>query len=461
MSHLSATDFGWKHAGRKRAALTGISVEIEAGERVLIAGASGAGKSTFLHAVAGVLPSESGTQFGQLLIDGSAPDPTRGRTGLVLQDPDSQAVLSRIGPDIAFGAENLRVPVKEIADRVQWALDTVGLPFPQDWPTAKLSGGQKQRVALAGVLAMRPSTILLDEPTANIDPQSAPGLRDAVIRSADETGATLLVVEHRLDLWAQHVDRMVVLSPTGVIADGPPHQIMETHRQELEDAGLWLSHVRPKRRALREATGPQLLKVDATVGRHEDVNHVKFSLAQGQALAITGANGAGKSTAALTAAGLLRPRAGQVTASPELQAWAPEFPVRSPIPHKWKARALARRIGKVFQTPEHQFVTRTVRDELVLGGVDPDSVLERLRLGHVALAHPSTLSGGEKRRLSVACMLAAPVLIVDEPTFGQDAHSWRELASLLNEAVDGGAALLTVTHDPDFIHAVGADEYGI
>lgn len=461
MSHLRARDFGWKHAGRKRPALTGIDLDIEAGERVLIAGSSGAGKSTFLHAVAGVLPSESGTQFGQVLVEGVPPDPSRGRTGLVLQDPDSQAVLARIGPDVAFGAENLRVPASEIPGRVTWALDTVGLDRPHDWPTAKLSGGQKQRLALAGVLAMRPSMILLDEPTANIDPESAPGLRDAVLRAVEETGATLLVVEHRLDLWADHVDRMVVLSPHGVIADGAPRAIMDTHREQLEAAGLWLSHVRPQRHELRSATGARLVDMDATVGRHEAVNHVEFSLAQGQALALTGPNGVGKSTTALTAAGLLKPRDGFVRASKELQNWAPKFPARGANPHKWRPRALSRRIGKVFQSPEHQFVTRTVRSELELGGVDADTLLERLRLDHVALAHPSTLSGGEKRRLSVACMLAAPLLIVDEPTFGQDAQSWRELANLLNEAVDSGAALLTVTHDPDFISAVGAHEYGL
>lgn len=459
MSHLTAHGFGWKHAGRKKPALAHIDLTIDHGERVLIAGSSGAGKSTFLHAVAGVLPTESGTRFGELLIDGAPPNPAQGTTGLVLQDPDSQAVLSRIGPDVAFGAENLRIPAGEIPGRVRWALDTVGLHLHPDWPTAKLSGGQKQRLALAGILAMRPSMILLDEPTANIDPQSAPGLRDAVLKATEATGATLLVVEHRLDLWADHVDRMIVLSPTGVIADGPPREIMKTHFTELQAAGLWVSSSRPTR-PVRKTHGDALLDMDATVGRRATVTQAALSIHEGQALAIIGPNGAGKSTTALTAGGLLKPLSGHVTASERLRRFDPQLPVRHASPRKWRSKALSRRIGTVFQAPEHQFVTRTVRDELALGGMDhADDLLDRLRLTHLAAAHPTTLSGGEKRRLSVACMLATPVLIVDEPTFGQDALSWKELATLLSDAVDRGSALITVTHDPDFIAAIGADVY--
>src|SRR5690606_13854435 len=142
--------------------------------------------------------------------------------GLVLQDPDSQVILSRVGDDVAFGCENLGVPRDEIWPRVRDALDAVGLDVPLDRSTEALSGGQRQRLALAGALAMQPEVLLLDEPTANLDPEGALEVRDAVGRVVERTGATLVVVEHRVATWVPIVDRVVVIAPDGVIADGAP-----------------------------------------------------------------------------------------------------------------------------------------------------------------------------------------------------------------------------------------------
>ncbi len=138
---------------------------------MLLLGPSGSGKSTLLHALAGVLGGDDeGEHSGELTVDGVAPDAARGHAGLVLQDPESQTVMARVGDDVAFGCENLGVPRAEIWERVPAALDAVGLTVPLSHPTAELSGGQKQRLALAGALAMRPGLLLLDEPTANLDP---------------------------------------------------------------------------------------------------------------------------------------------------------------------------------------------------------------------------------------------------------------------------------------------------
>ncbi|HET6241485.1 MAG TPA: ABC transporter ATP-binding protein, partial [Arthrobacter sp.] len=179
---ITAHGWGWRHAGRPRPAVNGLDLDIRPGERVLLLGPSGSGKSTLLHALAGVLgdssagadaggAAEDADETGNLLIDGAPPRAQRGRAGLVQQDPETQVVLSRLGDDVAFGAENLSVPPAEIWMRVQEALDDVGLAgLPLDHPTSALSGGQKQRLALAGILAMRPGLLLLDEPTANLDP---------------------------------------------------------------------------------------------------------------------------------------------------------------------------------------------------------------------------------------------------------------------------------------------------
>lgn len=181
----------------------------------------------------------------------------------------------------------------------------------------------------------------------------------------------------------------------------------------------------------------------------------------GEVLAVTGANGAGKSTFALTLAGLLRPESGAVIAEPILDGGA------GPSPIRWKSRDLLSRIATVFQDPEHQFLTATVRAELEVGprrlGLAPeliaervDDVLVRLRLDHLARAHPFSLSGGEKRRLSVATALVCSprILVLDEPTFGQDARTWRELVALIGELRDAGTAIVAVSHDVDFVAAL-------
>ncbi|BDZ49943.1 hypothetical protein GCM10025867_21840 [Frondihabitans sucicola] len=201
-------------------------------------GASGAGKSTLLAGLAGVLGGdEEGDDTGELLVDGGHPADQRGRVGLVLQDPDSQVVLARVGDDVAFGPENLGVPRDEIWDRVGSSLEAVGLQLPLDASTSELSGGQKQRLALAGALAMRPGLLLLDEPTANLDPAGVQEVRDSVARVVDETGATLVVVEHRVSVWLPLVDRVIVLaasgasSPTGVPIACSPSRPTRCRRQ--------------------------------------------------------------------------------------------------------------------------------------------------------------------------------------------------------------------------------------
>ncbi|UWX96723.1 ATP-binding cassette domain-containing protein [Arthrobacter zhaoxinii] len=475
---MAAQGWGWRHGGRTGPAVSGLDLAISPGERVLLLGASGAGKSTLLHALAGVLgPDTGGEEHGTLTLDGVHPaDPAaRGRTGLVLQDPESQTVLSRVGDEVAFGAENLAVPAEEIWPRVRSALADVGLEVPLDRSTAALSGGQKQRLALASVMAMEPGLLLLDEPTANLDPDGVGEIRDAVTRVLDRTGATLIVVEHRVDVWAGVVDRVVVLAAGGgVLADGPPEQVLGDpgHRSTLAESGVWLPGTAPEIPGgpwTPPAAGPLLLEARglavARSGRGPAVlSGADLALAAGTAVGITGPNGAGKSTLALTLGGLLRPRKGTLAAAPALAGTA------RPEPGRWTSAQLVGRIGTVFQEPEHQFLTNTVRDELAFGPrrlkQDTDGqvlakvqlLAERLRLDGLLEANPFTLSGGEKRRLSVATMLATEpsILLLDEPTFGQDARTWAELVALLRGQLAEGCCVVSVTHDAEFIEALAS-----
>ncbi|MCJ0701310.1 energy-coupling factor ABC transporter ATP-binding protein [Frigoribacterium faeni] len=471
-ARVTARGWGWRHAGRRARAVSGLDLDIEPGEKVLLLGASGAGKSTLLAGLAGVLGGdEDGDAEGELLVDGRPPASQRGRVGLVLQDPDSQVVLARVGDDVAFGCENLAVPRDEIWRRVHESLDAVGLDLPLAASTSELSGGQKQRLALAGALAMRPGLLLLDEPTANLDPVGVVEVRDAVARVAEATGATLVVVEHRVSVWLPVVDRVVVLAADGgVLADGRPDEVLRAQRDTLTAAGVWVPGVDVPTPPRRRATGDTLLEAHGlAVGRRGPrgaavSSDVGLSVVAGRALAVTGPNGAGKSTLALTVAGLLPPVAGRLVASSALAGEAGPSPVR------WRPRQLLTRIGTVFQDPEHQFLSTTLRRELAVGpralGVPAaeidrrvDALLERLRLDHLAAANPFTLSGGEKRRLSVATILASrpSVLVLDEPTFGQDARTWRELVAFLAELLDDGRAVVTVTHDADLVAALADD----
>ncbi|MBM7051512.1 ABC transporter ATP-binding protein [Rothia sp. ZJ1223] len=502
---ITACNFGWHHAGRENPSVQGLTLDIAAGEKVMLLGPSGSGKSTFLHAVAGTLHDDDGqSALGELLVNGKHPHSALGTVGLMQQDPESAVILARVGDDVAFGAENMQVSRDEIWQRVPAALTAVGLEdLDFNHSTSALSGGQKQRLGLAGILAMNPCALLLDEPTANLDPNGVLEVRDAVLAAREATGATLVVVEHRVEVWAQYMDRVVVLDAAGGIShDGTPEQVLQDARDELIASGVWVpgydpaqevtvalpqvdanapvlieasnlsvTRAEPKRAARKDrrqqvrASAPQELILDLPAIS----SGINCTVRAGEHLAIMGANGAGKSTLALTLAGLQLPVAGLLAASDELRAGA-SWDIAS-----WSGQELVQRIGMVFQEPEHQFLTPSVRAELEYGprqvaraqkkSLDEeqltatvDALLQRLRLSHLAEANPFTLSGGEKRRLSVATALAAAprVLILDEPTFGQDARTWAQLLELIRELLATGVAVVSVTHDEEFVRALGS-----
>ena len=457
MSEVVLRGFGWRHAGRRAWAVRDVDLRIAHGERVLLLGPSGAGKSTLLAALAGLLPEDSGESAGTVEIDGLLPDKSRDQVGIVFQDPQTQLVMARSGDDVAFGLENRGVPAGQIWERVSDALDRVGFPYPITRPTAALSGGEAQRLALAGVLALRPRLLLLDEPTANLDPAGARLVRAAIERSRDDD-TTLIIVEHRVAEALPLVDRVIVLEPGGGIrADGDPDVVFAAYGDRLADEGVWVpGFTVPALTSKSKSTAQPPLVRSEHAAVADRLSPVSLAVGAGEVLAVTGPNGVGKSTLALTLGGLLAPTAGRVHA----------FDDPKP-PHKWRAATLTQRIGSVFQNPEHQFVTNQVAAELAVGprrlGRAPDEVrrtvddlLDRLRLTKLAAANPYTLSGGEARRLSVATALAtAPrLLVLDEPTFGQDRRTWIELVTLLATLRDEGHAVVAVTHDDDFVRVV-------
>jgi energy-coupling factor transporter ATP-binding protein EcfA2 len=460
---IEASGWGWRHAGRQRWALRGVDLRIEHGERVLLLGASGSGKSTLLRAAAGLL-TEGGEAEGTLRVDGRDPAAARADTGLLFQDPETQLVMSRAGDELAFPLENRCVPRDELWRRVDDELDASGLGIARDHPTDALSGGERQRLALAAVLIARPRLLLLDEPTANLDASAAAAFADALRRVADE-GRTLVLVEHRVDAVAPFITRVVAISgERGVVADGPPATVFTRDRALLEAEGVWLPGAVTEPR--RGSPGGAVLVARAAGYRYpgagrDAVAGVTLALLAGEATALAGPNGSGKSTLALMLGGLLRPSRGSVDVSDALAHRGRNVLWRMP------ARALVTRAGSVFQDPTHQFIRPRVDEELAVGprraGLPAavtrrrvGELLERLRLTALAAANPFTLSGGEQRRLSVATALATKprVVVLDEPTFGQDRRGHEELIELLHEYRAGGGALCVATHDALLIGGV-------
>lgn len=472
---VEARDWGWRHSTRKDFALRNVNLSIRPGERVLLLGASGAGKSTMMAGLAGVLGGDDeGEQEGELLVGGVDARRARGSAGLVMQDPDAQIILERVGDDAAFGCQNLGVPADETWRRVREALDLVGLQtLESDHSTRRLSGGQRQRLALAGVLAMHPGLLLLDEPTANLDPDGVREVHDAVRHVVETTGQTLVVVEHHIDVWLDLIDRVIVLgrtdpdSPTGgVIADGTPDEVFGTWGDLLASGGAWVpGRAIPDCRPTQPVGDVVAWTEHLSFGRGDALgDDIDLAFREGEVTALMGPNGAGKTTFALTLAGLLTPLGGHVRMRDDCVPAG-----RANSPHRWRSRELPGRVGMVFQEPEHQFVTSRVRDEVAVGpkavGKDDeqsyqiaDRMLDRMSLGRFAAANPYTLSGGEKRRLSVASILAAApkLLVMDEPTFGQDFTTWTEMVQLIAAVRDGGSAVVIVTHDEALVQALGA-----
>jgi len=440
-------------------------LEVAAGERVLLLGASGAGKSTLLRAIAGLI-DDAGEATGELLVDGGRPRAGGGGCAYVAQDPAGGLVMSRAGDDVAFGLENSGVEPASIWPRVDAALAAVGLAGFGSRDTSRLSGGEQQRLVLAGAMAMRPRILLLDEPTALLDPDGAADVRATVTALADDESMTVLLVEHRIDEWAGLIDRVVVLAAGGgVVTDGPPSRVFAEDADELARLGVWVpgGAVTEPRRAIA-SSAPAVLHGDALTLRYPDtlttaVSSASVELHAGRLLAVTGPNGAGKSSLGRMLAGLVRPTSGGAYAGAS----------GKPL-HRWGSADLARTVGMVFQNPEHQFVASTVAGELAVGqrvaGVDlaarssrVDDLLERLRLTSLASADPFTLSGGEQRRLSVATALAAApaAVVLDEPTYGQDRATWSELVDLLDQVRADGTALCCISHDEALVEALADD----
>lgn len=455
-----ARDVEVAYPSAARPAVAGVSLDLDPGACLLIVGPSGSGKSTLARAIAGLVPwSAPGRLGGRLEVDGlaaggpNAPDMVA-RVGVVFQDPSSQLVMERVEDDVAFGLEGRRWAREAMRTRVPEALAEAGLAGFERRRTARLSGGEQQRLALAGAFAPRPGLLVLDEPTANLDPPGAAAFAARLAEARAARTATIVLVEHRADLSWPLADLVLALGPDGTpLALGTPDELLARRRGDLEEAGIWLPGdplPPPPRGVPGAAPGAPVGEARGVGFAFEPgvpvLQDVDLVVGPGERVVILGPNGSGKSTFGRLLVGLLRPTAGRIRLTGD-------------DPARLAPRALARRAGYVAQDPERGFLGATVEADLLLG-LD---AAERRRAGDVAEAlglplptfgrrNPYTLSGGEQRRLSLASQLVRrpSLLVLDEPTFGQDRRGYAALLGLLRTAVGTGTALVAATHDLRF-----------
>ena len=436
-----------------------VSIAVGQDERVLLLGPSGAGKSTLLRTLAGVVPQTVEAQVtGQLQVCAADPRSTpvpqlAAQVATLTQDPADQLCLPTVAEEVAFALENRAAPAEEIGQRVAAALQAVGAGHLAGRRTSELSGGEGQRVALAAALVARPRLLLLDEPTALLDPA---GARSIGTLLAGLPGSSLLI-EHRLDELGTLPERCVLLDGAGtVLVDGPSREVLTW--PEVAGTGTWLPATAELTRVLGRPVsgaqvggalaelaersprpnprppGPVLLTAGETEVRRGErtvLTGVDLELRAGQITAVLGANGSGKSSLLLGLAGLL-PATGI----------------------SGRARA-----GMVFQNPEHQFLARSVAEEIGYGlpaGSSVEPVLARYGLAGFADADPFRLSGGQQRRLSLAAMTVMDdeVLLADEPTFGQDRRTAAGIGAELARLADEGRAVVLVSHDLRLVAAL-------
>jgi len=497
-SLLRVRDLSLTHTDVAHPTPQNVSFDVAAGEVVLVLGPSGSGKSTLTLALNGLIPQSVPAEVsGSVEVNGHDAATTPVATlstdvAMVFQDPDAQMVTGTVLDEVAFALENLLLPVDEVLSRAERALRRMGLWTRRDWNPDRLSGGGRQRLAIACALAMGSSLIVLDEPTANLDPRGIDEVYGALKELIADGDRAIVLVEHNLDAALRFASRVIVLDRAGRLAfDGPAADVIRTHTDALLEMGVWLPSATLVGRMLRErgilpasaplpltpeqlsaaipadavpseiagqrAPGPAAdAKADALIrlrglsirrGRSEVLHGIDLDIPAGSLTAIIGANGAGKTTLIQALAGVLPAPKRQVS-------------IDGMDPATASPRELAAHVGFVFQNPEHQFIAHTVFDELAHGlrlrrVPEPEirervaEMLERFGLTHKAEVHPFLLSGGEKRRLSVGtALITRPrVLALDEPTFGQDRARATELLHLLRDLRDEGTTIVLVTHD--------------
>lgn len=441
-------------------ALVDINLDICQGEFVLITGPSGCGKSSLAYALSGLIPhSISARVSGYVEIGGLDTQAHSLReivqvAGIVLQNPSSQLFHLKVEDEVAFGPRNLGLDDGEVRQRTDWALQATGLEKLRDYRPSELSGGQKQCVAIASVLAMRPQILILDEPTASLDVPSTRRVLETLKMLRDEHGVTIVIIEHRLADVACLADRLVLLDSGMIVADDNPGVILSDHalreqfglrRLTSEPQDSWERLIETDGQSTNEQDPLLALEgVSAGYDRKAVIQDIDLSLYPGDFVALVGNNGTGKSTLGLVAAGLLKPLAGKARF---LNGGKPKPGLDVAI---------------LFQNPADQLFTDSVDEEVAFGPQNYNrfdaymqiQILREADLLHLRKRRPLMLSVGQQQRTALsACLGLRPrLLILDEPTLGQDWGHLQRLMDFLSTLNRQGTAILLISHDYKLVH---------
>jgi energy-coupling factor transporter ATP-binding protein EcfA2 len=474
---LVVDNLSFRYRDRQGAAIHDISFEAKPGEILLIAGASGCGKTTLLRSINGLIPrSYKGEMSGRVLVFGEETSAWKlaqisQKIGTVLQDPERQILGTKVLNEVAFGLENLNVPREEILERADEALRYLKIFDLRERETFTLSGGEKQKVALAGVLAMRPSILLLDEPLASLDPASAQDALDTARFLADQ-GMTILMVEHRVeDVLRIRPERVMFMSEGEIRYLGnlsglskvvnyrevklAAEDIVERAKQDAPPVEI---KILPGVAGKGQNEG-SVSSADQTLVKFEDVafgyesdvevlHGINLEIRRGDVIAVLGPNGAGKTTFVKHAIGLLKPKSGRVL-------------VEGRDTREVSVAQVASTLGYVFQSPSHMLFAPTVREELAFGPTNlkhpreqiETEVKEALRIVNLSEQEqdpPLALSFGQQKRVSIAAILAmrSRILVMDEPTAGQDYQNYMNFMDSILQ-LPTFEAILFITHDVD------------
>lgn len=462
-------------------ALDDVSLDIESGEFVLLTGTSGAGKSTLLRALSGLVPHFSGGRLaGSVLVDGQepileGPQGVSQTVGFVFQNPEAQAVVGQVEAEIAFALENAAVPEAEMRVRVEEVLQLLDLTPLRRRSLNTLSGGERQRVAIAAALAMRPKVLALDEPTSQLDPQSAADVLNALVRLNEELGLTIVLAEHRLERILRYAERVVVMGKGRVVVDGYMPEVLQEMPQLPPLAALgrrlsWeplpvtvkdglrfarrldMANVNGKMAgpAPVDANGGPPVVLDArevrfAYGRKRVLNGVDLHVRAGEAVVLMGRNGSGKTTLLRCLVGLLKAQSGEVLIAEQSIEGR-------------RVADICRDVAYLPQSSDDLLFSETVYEELAVtlrnhamngAGQVIEPLLEQLDLLEYAEAYPRDLSVGQRQRVALGAVAVTrpSLLMLDEPTRGLDYGAKEDLVALWRHLRKRGMGLLMVTHD--------------
>lgn len=428
---LEMRDYSFRYTEDGPDILKNCCLSLRHGEFMVLCGLSGEGKTTLLSSLAGIIPNHTpGLRQGDILVDGESIRDKKiaevcGQVGCVLQNADSQIFHSRVEDEIAFGCENMCLPVGEITMRIEDSCRIMELS--PDAATRTLSGGQKQRLVTACTLAMGQKILLLDEPLANLDGEGAT-LVLQTLRDLCSRGYAVLLAEHRLDMVLPYADTVVSLEGGRLVSlsrESAHNRVL----RPIEDAC--------RGNAAKPAACFDVNSMSYNAGGRPILTELDFSLREGERVVILGENGCGKTTLLRLLARLIKPTGGAIEQNMG----------------KFRSkRDWFKAVGYVYQDPGYQLFMPTVAEEVAFGAAPgaAEGCMRRFDLEALGARHPHSLSEGQKRRLSIAAICATNprVLLLDEPTVGQDYDNLRRIVNAVNaQHEETGNTMVTVTHD--------------